>query len=160
MPASRNARPADPLLTDPLLKECALFDVQRAARVMSSLYNAHLRGSGITVAQYSLMRSIEELQPVGIARLASAMAMERTSITRIIEPLIMRGMVQTSAGEDRRVRNVELTAQGAKVLRRAKARWERAQRELLGTLGRTQWVSMRDALRATVRKVRERNARA
>ena len=58
------------LRNDSLLKECALFDLQRAARVVGSLYNDRLRGCGITIAQFSLLRGIEALQPVGMARLA------------------------------------------------------------------------------------------
>ena len=140
---------------DPLLKECALFDLQRASRVVSSLYNARLRGSGITIAQFSLMRSIEALQPVGMARLAQAMAMDRTSVTRVIEPLVARGLVTASVGDDRRVRNLELTAKGSAAVRRAKKRWEIAQRQLLGALGDREWLSLRKTLRATVRSVRD-----
>jgi DNA-binding MarR family transcriptional regulator len=151
MPASRNA-----LHSDPLLKECALFDIQRTSRVVASLYNAHLRRAGITVAQFSLLRSIAVLQPVGIGRLAEGLAMERTSVTRLIEPLIDRGFARTSAGEDRRVRNVELTAKGEAAIRAAAKHWRSAQRELFETLGRKQWLAMRTALRTTVRRVKER----
>ena len=145
---------------DPLLKECALFDLQRASRVVSSLYNARLRGSGITIAQFSLMRSIDALQPVGMARLAKAMAMARTSITRVIEPLVARGLVSTSVGEDRRVRNVALTAKGGALARRAKKHWEKAQSELFGALGSKQWLTLRTALHTTVRSVRYLTPRA
>lgn len=138
-----------------LLKECALFDLQRASRVVSSLYNERLRGCGITIAQFSLMRSIEALQPVGMARLARAMAMDRTSVTRVIEPLLERGLVTASVGDDRRVRNLELTAKGSAAMRRAKMHWARAQRQLLGALGNRQWLSLRKALRTTIRLARD-----
>jgi len=143
------------LRNDSLLKECALFDLQRATRVVSSLYNDRLRGSGITIAQFSLMRGIEALQPVGMARLAQSMAMDRTSVTRVIEPLVERGLVTASVGDDRRGRNLELTAKGGAVVRRAKKRWEAAQRQLLGALGSRQWLSLRKALRTTVRRARD-----
>lgn len=148
MPGSRNTDSS-------LLTECALFDLQRASRVVSSLYNEKLRGCGITIAQFTLMRSIEALQPVGMARLAKAMAMDRTSVTRVIEPLVARGFVTASVGDDRRVRNLELTAKGSATTRRAKKRWEAAQRQLLGALGDREWLSLRKSLRATVRSVRD-----
>ena len=147
MPASRNTA---------LLKECALFDIQRASRVVAGLYNAHLRGAGITIAQFSLLRNIEALQPVGIVRLAEALAMERTSVTRLVEPLVEAGMARASTGEDRRVRNIELTAKGKATIVRARPRWSMAQRDLMDALGRPQWLAMRNALRTTVRRVRER----
>ncbi len=147
MPGVRN--------NNPLLNECALFNLQRASRVVSSLYNARLRGSGITIAQFSLMRSIEALQPVSMASLARAMAMDRTSITRVIEPLVASGLVTTSVGEDRRVREVALTAKGGRSVRRGKKRWEKAQQQLFDALGSKRWLALRTALRTTVRSVRD-----
>lgn len=151
MPGKRN---------DPLLQECALFDIQRASRMVSGLYNTHLRPSGITVAQFSLLRSIDVLAPVGMAQLAQAMAMDRTSVTRVIEPLLERGLIQSSTGDDRRVRNIELTRKGKAAIVRARRQWDKAQRELLELLGRPQWLAMRKALRATVKRVRSRGVEA
>lgn len=144
------------LRNDPLLKECALFDIQRASRVVTSLYNAHLRSSGITIAQFSLLRNIAAMQPVGMVRLAEALAMERTSVTRLVEPLIEQGFARSSAGEDRRIRNLEVTDKGRAKIRCGDKRWRAAQRELLDTVGSVRWRTIRDSLRSTIRLVRER----
>ena len=151
MPVSRNTA---------LLKECALFDIQRAARVVSGLYNAHLRDAGLTITRFSLLRNIAALRQVGVVRLARALAMERTSVTRLIEPLIDQGLVRVVAAADRRVRNLEVTARGASRIRAAERYWRAAQQELYDTIGRAQWMAMRDALRSTVRRVKERHERA
>lgn len=143
-------------MKDKLLSECALFDIQRASRVVASLYNAHLRGAGITVTQWSLLRNIRFLQPVGVSRLADALAMERTSVTRLVEPLIDLGYVRSSAGDDKRVRNLEVTARGLAKLRSGEKHWRAAQRELMQTLGAGNWRAMRDSMRSTVRLVRQR----
>jgi DNA-binding MarR family transcriptional regulator len=142
---------------DSLLKECALFDIQRASRVVTGLYNAHLRGVGITIAQFSLLRNIAALQPVGIVRLAGALAMERTSVTRLVEPLLNDGLARASAGDDRRVRNIKVTPKGRARIRAAQKRWRKAQRELFDTLGQARWMAMRKALRTTVKRVKERH---
>lgn len=144
-------------MKDKLLSECALFDIQRASRVVASLYNAHLRDAGITIAQWSLLRNISFMQPVSIGRLADALAMERTSVTRLIEPLIDLGYVRSTAGDDRRVRNLELTPLGLARVRAGKKRWNAAQRQLMATLGSTNWRAMRDSMRSTIRLVRQRN---
>ena len=143
---------------EPRIAECALFDLQRASRVVSSFYNRKLRGCGITIAQFTLLRSIEALQPVGMARVAKAMAMDRSSVTRVIEPLAARGFLTSSGGDDRRVRNLELIAKGSTAVRRAKPGWEAPQRQLLDTLGSREWLSLRKALRATIRRVRDLNS--
>jgi DNA-binding MarR family transcriptional regulator len=143
-------------MKDKLLSECALFDLQRASRLVASLYNARLRGAGITGTQWSLLRNIQALQPVAISRLADALAMERTSVTRLIEPLIELGYVRSSAAADRRVRNLGLTARGRERVRAGHKYWREAQRELMQTLGTARWRAMRDSLRSTIRLVRQR----
>jgi DNA-binding MarR family transcriptional regulator len=145
-------------MKDKLLSECALFDIQRASRAVAGLYNARLRSAGITVAQWSLLRNISHMGPVSVGRLADALAMERTSVTRLIEPLVELGYVRSFAGADRRVRNLELTAAGLAKVRAGKRHWHAAQRELMETLGACNWRAMRNSLRSTIRLVRERNA--
>lgn len=145
-------------MSDRLLSECALFDIQRASRVVASLYNSHLRDAGITIAQWSLLRNIAAMQPVSIGRLAEALAMERTSVTRLVEPLIYHRLARSEAGDDKRVRNLEVTAKGMAKVRSGEKHWHAAQRELMATLGSGKWLAMRDSLRSTIRLVRERNA--
>ena len=142
-------------MTDKLLSECALFDIQRATRVVRGLYNARLRSAGISVDQWSLLRNIAALAPVSVGRLAEALAMERTSVTRLVEPLVDLGWARRSSGYDRRVRNLEVTPRGMTKIRAGVRHWRAAQRELLAALGESRWRSMRDALRATVRLVRQ-----
>jgi DNA-binding MarR family transcriptional regulator len=146
-------------MRDKLLSECALFDLQRASRVIGSLYNAHLRGAGMTIAQWSLLRNVAALAPVSIGRLAEALAMERTSVTRLVEPLIELGWVRRFPGDDRRVRNLQVTARGRARIRAGLAHWRAAQRELMGRLGEARWRLMRDSLRSAVRLVRRTEAR-
>lgn len=146
-------------MRDKLLSECALFDIQRASRVVGSLYNAHLRSVGLTAAQWSLLRNIDALAPVSIGRLADALAMERTSVTRLVEPLIELGWVRSTPGDDRRVRNLEVTPRGRAKVRAGLGLWRAAQRELLGRLGEQRWRTMRDTLRSTVRLVRRAEER-
>jgi len=145
-------------MKEKLLSECALFDIQRASRVVTGLYNARLRTAGIRVTQWSLLRNIAALAPVSVGRLAEALAMERTSVTRLVEPLVDLGWVRSSSGEDRRVRNLEMTPRGMTKVRAGVKHWRAAQRELLAMLGKRRWRTMRDALRSTVRLVRQQYA--
>lgn len=147
MPQSRNK------LT---LEQCMHFDVQRTARILSGLYNLHMRESGITIAQYTLLRNIEALQPVSMSQLAHAVVMDRTSVTRVIAPLLARKLLQASVGEDRRVRNLKLTKKAEALILIAQKSWETAQQEFHDTIGNKQWLELRHALRATVRRVNER----
>ncbi len=131
------------------------FDVQRAARILSGRYNLHMRESGITIAQYTLLRNIEALQPVSMTKLAQTLVMDRTSVTRVIAPLLAQKLIQAAVGEDRRVRNLKLTKKAERLIPIAQKSWKKAQQEIHDTIGNKQWVELRDALRATVRQVNE-----
>lgn len=130
-----------------LLEQCALFDVHRFGRVLNSLYNDHLRGSGLTISQYTLLRNIAALSSASITQIAKVMQMERTSVTRLIEPLISRKLVETVPGEDRRFRYVIATTAGRAAVRNSDGAWQAAQQELMSRIGVAQWRSLRVALR-------------
>lgn len=151
-PRGRACAPADAELLD----QCALFDVHRLGRVMSALYNQHMRETGMTMAQFTLLRNIAAMAPAGITQIADAMLMERTSVTRLIEPLIQRGYLATEPGEDRRVRNVIVTKEGLAAVKNSERAWKSAQLEFYETIGPEQWRATRGALRATLKLVRDR----
>ncbi|WP_454743275.1 MarR family winged helix-turn-helix transcriptional regulator [Cupriavidus necator] len=140
-----------------LLDQCTLFDVHRLARLLTSLYNGYLRESGLTIAQFTLLRNIHALAPAGMKRIAEAMLMDRTSVTRMIEPLLKEGLLRDEVGEDRRYRNLVLTAKGLVAITRSEEAWSRAQEDLYSRIGAKQWRTLRTALRDTTQLVREMN---
>ena len=76
-------------------------------------------------------------------------------VTRLIEPLIQRGLLAIEPGEDRRVRNVVATKEGLAALHRSERAWREAQREFYDCVGPAQWRATRGALRTTLKLVRE-----
>lgn len=145
----------------PLLEQCALFDLHRASRVLTTLYNAHLRETGMTMALFTLLRNIAALSPAGVSQIADAMLMDRTSVTRLIDPLIKSGYLTSEPGlEDRRVRNISITPAGLEALERSRGAWQAAQQELFDIIGADQWMVMRRALRETVHMVRKQQEAA
>jgi DNA-binding MarR family transcriptional regulator len=138
-----------------LLDQCALFDVHRLARAMTQLYNQHMRETGLTMAQFTLLRNIAAMAPAGMTQIAEAMLMDRTSVTHLIDPLIDRGLLATEAGEDRRVRNVIATKEGLAALRHSEQAWQLAQRDYYERVGADQWRTTSRALRNTLKMVRE-----
>jgi DNA-binding MarR family transcriptional regulator len=141
-----------------MLDQCALFDLHRTSRVLTTLYNAHLRVTGMTMAQFTLLRNIAALSPAGVTQIAEAMLMDRTSVTRLVEPLIKTGYLVSKSGEsDRRVRNISITAAGRRAIEKSHEAWQNAQQELYDIIGKDQWLSMRRALRDTVHMVRDKH---
>lgn len=138
-----------------LLTQCALFDVHRLSRLLTGMYNSYLRDTGLTMAQFTLLRNIDVLAPAGMKQIAHAMLMDRTSVTRLIDPLIKQGFLTDSVGEDRRFRNIIVTAKGQSAIAKSEGAWTLAQQELFKCIGSEQWRSLRTALRDTIHVVRD-----
>ena len=77
-----------------------------------------------------------------ITELAGRQLLDRTALSRNLDPLIERGLVAVSPGRDARTREVALTAKGAAALRRAKPLWERAQEDVARRVGQAKLATL------------------
>jgi len=120
-----------------------------ASRAITALFEEHLRPSGLQGAsQFTLLCAIALIGEVSISRLASALLMDRTTVTRTLKSLQASGWVQVASGTDRRERMVTITDPGREVLRRAIPLWRNAQSEIVGHLSVDRWTALMDGLQA------------
>ena len=139
-----------------LLAECACFDLRKATRAVSRMYDDFLRDAGVNVTQFSLLRLIRTEQAVSVSTLGRYMVMDRTSITRALAPLERDGLINSRPGADKRIRIVSLTKKGRKLVEDAAPKWRRAQEALMEAIGDDRWSAMCGLLRDTTRMVRHR----
>jgi DNA-binding MarR family transcriptional regulator len=139
-----------------LLRECAYFDVRRASRALSRFYDHFLpAGSMIRDTQFSLLRMIMIENELTLSTLSRYMVMDRTSVTRALDPLLRDKFVKIRKSEDdKRVRYVSLTKKGEEAVRLAEPYWQKAQEALMDAIGPARWHSMRSALRDTTSRIR------
>jgi DNA-binding MarR family transcriptional regulator len=131
------------------LPRCACFNLRRAARAVTQAYDEALRPSGIRATQFSLLAALALEGPATITRLADAMGMDRTTLTRNLKPLLKDGLVEMAEGSDRRRRRVGLTGRGMETLEQALPLWRAAQARVIDGLGTARWTGMlRDLERA------------
>ncbi len=72
--------------------------------------------------------------PLGV--LASRLAMDRTTLSRELTPLLEAGLLTAATDvNDRRRRVVAITRTGAALVGRARPLWARAQKEVAGDFG-------------------------
>jgi DNA-binding MarR family transcriptional regulator len=136
---------------DPLdVTACTLANVRQASRALSQVYDAALQPAGIKATQFTVLAALSKQGPLPLSQLADIMVMDRTTLTRNLQPLIKRKLVATSPGEDRRVRNVSLTPQGKKLLDEALPLWRKAQTQMVDGLGRKRWGGLLDDLSMAV----------
>jgi DNA-binding MarR family transcriptional regulator len=116
-------------------RTCACYKVRKAARAVTNLYEAVLRPMGLRATQFSLLMATRVMGPVTVVKLAQVMVMDRTTLTRNLQILEKRGLITIQPGEDRREREVSLTALGMEVLAQAVPLWEEAQDRVRKGLG-------------------------
>lgn len=133
---------------------CACFNLRRAARLVTQLYDAALQPSGLRCTQFSLLVGIQVNEPVSLSALAARLGMDRTTLTRNLEPLASQGLIRTRrARDDRRSREVVLTAVGRRKLNSVLPLWEGVQRSLLERLGKREWGELYGLLGRTISAV-------
>jgi DNA-binding MarR family transcriptional regulator len=127
MPAQPDTRSLD--------HPCVCGRLRRAARALTQLYDDAMVETGLRVTQFSLLRTLHSRGSLRITELASIMLLDRTALSRNLDPLVMEGLLVVAAGKDARTREVSLTRLGRARLAAAKPAWDRAQREVSRRLG-------------------------
>ncbi|WP_109483662.1 MarR family transcriptional regulator [Paraburkholderia sp. C35] len=130
------------------------FAVRQAARHISKLYERHLSKVGITPTQFSILSMLSRHPKATMVQLADALVMDRTTLVRVLKPLLRDGLVVAPAEErlSRRLR-LTLTGQGHERLERATAHWRAAQANFELVFGRQQAMHLRDELFRITRDV-------
>jgi DNA-binding MarR family transcriptional regulator len=106
---------------------CACANLRRAARAVSRFYNRELRPEHIEITQFTLLMALDRAGEVSQGQMGKMLALDSTSLTRMLGLLRKKGWVEEKEGEDRRVRIIGLTTAGRAKLRQTMPRWKKAQ---------------------------------
>jgi DNA-binding MarR family transcriptional regulator len=114
---------------------CLCLHVQRAARALARRFDDVFRPLGLTNGQFSLIMSLNRPEPPGMASVAELLAMDQTTLTAALKPLLRRGLLHIAVDPlDRRARLVTLTPEGKRLLARALPIWKSTHLEVEGLL--------------------------
>ena len=129
---------------------CLCLHTQRAARALARRFDEALRPLELTNGQFSLLVSLNRLQPPTLGSVATLLAMDRTTLTAALKPLERRRLVKVTVDkEDRRSRRLAITAAGRALLAKAFPIWQ----ESHAALGRQLAALSPDKLRAALREL-------
>lgn len=120
------------------------MNLRKTARAVTQFYDEVLDASGLRATQFTLLVAVALTEPPTMSRIARALVMDRSTLTRNLRPLEAAGLVETAGGKDRRTRFVRLTPHGRDRLRAAMPLWEQAQHQVVRRVGGSRW---RDILR-------------
>jgi DNA-binding MarR family transcriptional regulator len=109
-------RPEPPM--DELLGSAQVFSA-----AVTGLLEAQIQAAGLDLAlsQIRMLALIERLPTCGIGDLADYMGVSNAAVSRAVERLVRRGLVDRAPGEDRRAVDLEVTPDGRTTVQRYQA---------------------------------------
>jgi DNA-binding MarR family transcriptional regulator len=135
---------------------CFSTSVRRADRALTRIYDDALRPSRLSTTQYSLLSLLARApHPMSITEIAEIQAMDRTTLSRDLTPLVRDGLLEVVPAErDRRRRIILLTSQGHEVLTIARPLWKAAQERITREHGLTEMESLLEQLSDLTSRIR------
>jgi DNA-binding MarR family transcriptional regulator len=135
----------------PYASGCVCTSLRMASRVVTRRYDSALAPAGLRTAGYSILARLDAEGAMALGELAARLALERTTLSRELRPLVEEGLAQLAGDPgDRRRTLVELTPTGARAVARARPLWSAAQAELAAEFGGERADALRAELHALV----------
>lgn len=129
-----------------ILAECACHNVRMAARNVTRTYDEVLRPTGLRATQLAVLLAVSLGEAPSIAALADFMQMDRSTLTRNLQPLEENGLVALGAEGRYRARPLNITEKGRARLRDALPLWRQAQEALKKRIGPGVWRGVHESL--------------
>lgn len=112
--------------------ECYCTNLRRSANAVSDYYDAEMKGTGLTSAQYYLLITLSRLESANITHWAENVGLDRSTMVRNIRLLESRGLVEGTPGHGK---SFTLSREGRSRLEAAVPVWREAQRKIEAFLG-------------------------
>jgi DNA-binding MarR family transcriptional regulator len=125
---------------------CYCATLRQASRVVTSVYDKHLRSAGLRVTQFTLLQALHLSPGSRIVDLVGVLAMEQSTLTRTVGTLQGNGWVQVADRPSGREKCWELTAEGKAVFDAALPLWQAAQKTIEQRYGHDETLAMHTRL--------------
>lgn len=124
---------------------CLLMRTRLLSRVITDIYDKHLRFFEISSAQFALLIAIYQVQPATRADIGRHQHLDRSTLTRHLKVILSEGWAEEiREGADGRSRPIVLTMAGMDVLHKAEPAWRAAQVQVKDLLGKDAVVAVMD----------------
>ena len=129
---------------------CACFTARKAARAITQFYNTIVDDQSLGATQRSLLTVAYIAGAIPISKMAEIAVMDRTTMTRNLQPLQKEHLIIIKPGEDRRERIIQITKKGTDLLKKTMHKWEKAQIEFEKRLGSRKFDQLMSMLTETI----------
>jgi len=126
---------------------------RRFQQIAVAVFLAEVEDAGfdLTPVQYAALASINANPTIDQITLAGLIAYDRTTITGVVDRLVQKGLVvRETSSRDRRARELRLTDEGRKTLRKITPAVESAQRIMLRGLSEKEAAELMQLLRKAI----------
>ena len=124
----------------------------QASALISSEFHAVARAAGVPVAEWRILASLAGGEPLPVGRLAQLVIAPQPTVTRQLDRMAKKGLVERVAHEsDRRLALARTTPAGEALARRLVARAQAHEREVLAPFGDADAAELKAMLRTMIR---------
>lgn len=114
--------------------QCLVLNTRMAARAITRRYDKRLRPFGITAAQFTILGAIGDYPERSVTEMAQSIAMERSTLSRNIDLLVRKQLVEQHGAAKGNGRLCSLTEAGETLTVTLVPEWRKAQAELRDVL--------------------------
>lgn len=140
-PYNRNVK--SEVLDDDLLKlPCACATLRRATRAVTQVYEQAFREVGLTAPQFTVLAVLHAFGEMNQGKLSEVLAVDATTLTRVLKIMVTRGWIVSKPGSDRREKYLRLTPEGRTLFDNAKPLWQSVQSKVRDAFGSAEWGKM------------------
>lgn len=154
MPAKKNSKP-DPRILAEAARVCACFNFRKASRAVTQLFDNTLQPGGLRSTQFVILVAVAVEGAARLPELARMLNVDRSTLTRNLQPLAREGLLRVSDTRGERASSVKLTKKGERALMSTIPLWEKAQTTFVEKLGGRRWQAMLEGLNRVVAAVHE-----
>jgi DNA-binding MarR family transcriptional regulator len=129
-----------------IVEVCFALRTRRAARRVSRAYDRQLAPMGIDISQFNILTVIGARGPVSLSDVATALALDPSTLSRTLKPLRSNGLVQVEGRRGRGGLTLALSDRGWDVLVEATTVWRAVQARIAAALGESRVGAIIEAL--------------
>ncbi|MEL6884614.1 MAG: MarR family winged helix-turn-helix transcriptional regulator [Pseudomonadota bacterium] len=122
-------------MSRPAYHDCLNARLRRSMRAVGRRFDAALKPVGLKSTQFTVLAVFAYHSELTVTKLADLMAMDRTTLTRNLQPLVRQGWLEIAGDKDGRVKVVRQTSAGRAKLAEATPLWQAVQDEVTKVLG-------------------------
>lgn len=113
--------------------------IRRLNQISVALFLEETAGNDLTPRQYAALKMIEEVPNIDQMTLSSMIAMDKTTMVKVIDRLMEKGLVtRTRSPEDRRINLLNVTPESQEILAEIERQLDRSEARILAPLSKSE----------------------